>query len=128
MGEKQNGVHVGLGLPLIVVLLLNLVSLPAGVFQGIVVVTLAWMGVACLINSKRCRRVHCAFTGPWFLLGSGTLLLDLLGGLSLNDDQATCTDCGEAVGTPSEIEKGTVTTCPTCGGHEAEHKSKGYSL
>lgn len=44
------------------------------------------------------------------------------------DDQATCTDCGQPVGTPEEIEKGNVTTCPSCGGHEAEHKSRGYSI
>ena len=45
-----------------------------------------------------------------------------------NPDQAVCTDCGEPVGTVAEIEKGNVTTCKSCGGHEAEHKSKGYSL
>lgn len=44
------------------------------------------------------------------------------------EDQATCIDCGQPVGTPVEIEKGEVTTCPTCGGHEAEHKSRGYSI
>ena len=29
---------------------------------------LAWMGVACLINARRCGRTHCRFTGPYFLL------------------------------------------------------------
>jgi len=43
-------------------------------------------------------------------------------------DQAVCKDCGEPVGTVAEIEKGDVTTCRSCGGHEAEHKSRGYSL
>lgn len=77
------------GLPLISVLALNFVQLPSRMFQGVVVVALAWMGVACLINAKRCYRVHCAFTGPWFLLGSGALLLDLLGSVSLDDNLAT---------------------------------------
>jgi len=45
-----------------------------------------------------------------------------------NSDQAVCKDCGEPVGTVAEIEKGDVTTCRSCGGHEAEHKSRGYSL
>src|SRR5687767_7821328 len=29
---------------------------------------LAWMGVACLLNARRCGRTHCRFTGPYFLL------------------------------------------------------------
>lgn len=29
---------------------------------------LAWMGIACLANAARCRRMHCYFTGPFFLL------------------------------------------------------------
>ena len=28
---------------------------------------LAYMGVACLLNARRCGRVHCYFTGPFFL-------------------------------------------------------------
>ncbi len=28
------------------------------------------MGVACVANARRCRRVHCFFTGPLFLLAS----------------------------------------------------------
>ena len=28
---------------------------------------LAWMGAACLANARRCGRVHCFFTGPFFL-------------------------------------------------------------
>ena len=45
-----------------------------------------------------------------------------------NSDQATCTDCGSEVGTVKEIETGEITTCKNCGGHEAEHKSKGFSF
>ena len=43
-------------------------------------------------------------------------------------DQATCTNCGEDVGTVKEIESGDITTCKNCGSHEAEHKSQGYKL
>jgi hypothetical protein len=32
--------------------------------------SLAVMGVACLINASRCGRVHCRFTGPFFILAS----------------------------------------------------------
>lgn len=31
---------------------------------------LTWMGVACLVNARRCRRTHCLFTRPFFLLGA----------------------------------------------------------
>jgi hypothetical protein len=31
-------------------------------------VALATMGVACIANALRCRRVHCYITGPFFLL------------------------------------------------------------
>lgn len=29
---------------------------------------LTWMGVACLVNARRCGRIHCFYTGPFFLL------------------------------------------------------------
>ena len=29
---------------------------------------LLWMGGACLANARRCGRIHCHFTGPFFLL------------------------------------------------------------
>lgn len=31
-------------------------------------VGLAWLASLCLLNFARCRRVHCAFTGPFFLI------------------------------------------------------------
>src|SRR5260370_36898241 len=30
-------------------------------------VGLVWLASLCLLNFARCRRVHCAFTGPFFL-------------------------------------------------------------
>lgn len=32
---------------------------------------LAWMGGACLINARRCGRVHCYVSGPILLVGAG---------------------------------------------------------
>ena len=32
--------------------------------------SLAFMGVACLLNAFRCGRIHCLFTGPFFILGA----------------------------------------------------------
>lgn len=28
------------------------------------------MGVVCVLNASRCGRVHCYFTGPFFILGA----------------------------------------------------------
>lgn len=31
-------------------------------------IALSWMGIACLMNARRCGRRHCFFTGPFFLV------------------------------------------------------------
>jgi hypothetical protein len=41
------------------------VPVPARV--GIWAVALAWMGTACILNSRRCGRTHCRYTGPYYL-------------------------------------------------------------
>lgn len=38
---------------------------------------LVWLGVACLLNARRCGRLHCFVTGPYFL---GLALAALLHG------------------------------------------------
>jgi len=35
---------------------------------GIWIIALAWMGTACILNSKRCGRTHCRYTGPYYLV------------------------------------------------------------
>jgi hypothetical protein len=53
------------------------------------IVALAWMGVACLLNARRCGRTHCRFTGPYYLvmiipvLGLGVVPAGLFGWLVL---------------------------------------------
>ena len=44
---------------------------------------LLWMGGACLANAHRCRRTHCRFTGPFFLLMAGVVAGFALGLLPL---------------------------------------------
>jgi hypothetical protein len=29
---------------------------------------LVWMGTACILNSRRCGRRHCRYTGPYYLI------------------------------------------------------------
>jgi hypothetical protein len=31
---------------------------------------LAWMGAGCLVNARRCGRLHCFFSGPILLVGA----------------------------------------------------------
>ena len=36
---------------------------------------LLWMGAMCVLNARRCRRVHCSITGPFFLIMAVVTLL-----------------------------------------------------
>jgi hypothetical protein len=52
---------------------------------------LAWMGIACILNARRCGRTHCRFTGPYYLamtipvlvLGAGIVSLGPYGWIAL---------------------------------------------
>ena len=54
-------------------------------------IALAWMGIACIVNARRCRRTHCRYTGPFYLvmiapvfvLGSGIVSVGIHGWLLL---------------------------------------------
>jgi hypothetical protein len=55
------------------------------------VISLGWMGTACLLNARRCGRTHCRFMGPYYLtmiipvliLASGIASVGLYGWLAL---------------------------------------------
>jgi len=44
---------------------------------------LTFMGVACLVNARGCGRLHCYFTGPFFLVMAAVALLYGLGVIPL---------------------------------------------
>lgn len=46
-------------------------------------VALAWMGLGCVLNARRCHRRHCYFSGPILLVGAAVVALLGLGVLSL---------------------------------------------
>jgi len=50
---------------------------PATIIGGIgsIVVALIWMGTACILNSRRCGRTHCRYTGPYYLGMIGPVLM-----------------------------------------------------
>lgn len=41
---------------------------PPAIRTAIWVIALAWMGTACILNSQRCGRTHCRFTGPYYFV------------------------------------------------------------
>ena len=53
-------------------------------------VSFLWMGTGCILNARRCHRLHCYISGPVFFLGAAALALfatgiALLGPHSLNN-------------------------------------------
>lgn len=54
------------GAPLLAIIAGSLVDVPArtAIWTG----ALVWMGSACLMNAGRCGRMHCRFTGPFYLV------------------------------------------------------------
>jgi hypothetical protein len=42
--------------------------LPVPARAAVWVAALGWMAMACILNARRCGRVHCRYTGPWYLV------------------------------------------------------------
>ena len=77
------------GLPVAVMLGGLLLDVPAR--TALWTVALAWKGMACILNARRCRRTHCRYTGPYYLtmilpvlaLGSGVVSAGIQAWLAL---------------------------------------------
>ena len=50
------------------------------------IAALLWMGFACLVNTHRCSRIHCCYTGPVFLNMVISVFLHGFGVLSLGHE------------------------------------------
>jgi hypothetical protein len=46
-------------------------------------IALVWMGMACMMNARRCSRTHCRFTGPFYLAMVFLVVIFALGLLPL---------------------------------------------
>src|SRR5258708_19216601 len=65
--------------------------IPPPARTGVWIIALVWMGTACILNSRRCGRTHCRYTGPYYLamiapvlvLASGVMSLAFYAWLSL---------------------------------------------
>ena len=60
-------------LPLGVGFAANFLALPVRSTAIIWVILFVWMGTGCILNARRCHRLHCYISGPTFLLGAVTL-------------------------------------------------------
>jgi hypothetical protein len=40
---------------------------PAYMRAAVWTAALLWMGTACILNSRRCGRTHCRYTGPYYV-------------------------------------------------------------
>jgi hypothetical protein len=52
---------------------------PVPVRATIWAVALVWMGVACILNARRCGRTHCRYTGPYYLALTAPVFLLAVG-------------------------------------------------
>ena len=63
------------GVPWIAMQLVGNLSNSTLAVAGTWAAAFAVMGTACVVNALRCQRVHCWFTGPWFLLAAAVTVL-----------------------------------------------------
>lgn len=86
------------GLPVLVLLATGFGGFPGPVLAVVWPLVFLWLGIACLANAWRCGRVHCWFTGPFFLLSSVLSLLHGSGLLPMGPDGWRSLGYGFAVG------------------------------
>ena len=58
------------GLPIALSVGAGAMHLPFRMGAGVCAVAFAWMATGCLLNARRCHRVHCYISGPVLLLGA----------------------------------------------------------
>jgi hypothetical protein len=66
-------------LPLCIGFAANFFMLPARGLTLIWVILFVWMGTGCILNARRCHRLHCYISGPTFFLGAAVLGLSAAG-------------------------------------------------
>jgi hypothetical protein len=52
--------------------------LPVPIRVVVSIVALIWMGTACILNARRCKRTHCRYTGPYYLAMTAPVALGVL--------------------------------------------------
>jgi len=62
------------GAPIGIMMSLNILRPPVEWTTTILTVCLAWMGIGCAINARKCHRRHCYYASPVLLIGAGLTL------------------------------------------------------
>lgn len=65
----------------------TLLRLPIQVEALVWMIVFVWMGAGCVLNARRCHRLHCYISGPIFLFGAaaaGLLASGFLGSTHFN--------------------------------------------
>lgn len=57
-------------LPIVTAISTNFLTLSLAAAALVWAVAFAWMGTGCLLNARRCSRLHCLVAGPVFWLGA----------------------------------------------------------
>lgn len=65
------------GLPSVIIISTNFMSgvVPFPAIVAIISAAFFWIGLACLLNARRCRRRHCYYSGPVFVVAGIFVLL-----------------------------------------------------
>ncbi len=63
------------GAPVAIMLSMNFLRLPVAWTTVILSGCLAWMGIGCAVNARKCHRRHCYYASPVLLVGAGLTLL-----------------------------------------------------
>ena len=83
-GANRRNAFVAWGIPIAALVATIWLGHPAKTLVWFV--ALSWMGLACIANARRCGRVHCRFTGPFFLAMAVLALGHGYGFVPLGDD------------------------------------------
>jgi hypothetical protein len=62
-------------LPLGIGVASNFAAISARATAVVWMISFIWMGTGCILNARRCRRLHCYLSGPAFFLGAAALAL-----------------------------------------------------
>ena len=74
------------GAPIAIMLSLNFLRPPVEWATIVLSACLAWMGVGCAINARKCHRRHCYYSSPVLLVGAGLTLLVGIGVVDFGPD------------------------------------------
>ena len=83
--RSRRGFVVAWGIPITIYISLGFLGLPAALTVALWGGALVWMGMSCVLNARRCGRLHCFFTGPYMLVLAGLVFIHGFGIVPLGE-------------------------------------------